>query len=309
MHEITIIIVSWNSKDYLAQCLASIHASAPRRSFKIVVVDNGSSDGTVAFLQAHYPEIRCLENKENRGFAAANNQAIRLANSRYVLLLNPDTLVRTGALDAMAEMLDGDESVWAVGPSVLNADGTRQQTGVRYPTNWNVFVESFFLDRLFPNTRLFGRHKEFYEDATKPRAVDYVQGACLLVTSRAIQSVGILDERFFMYFEETDWCYRMTHAGGRVCYCPAARVVHFGGNAVGHFDEQRLVYYHRSLLLFYRKHYSAADRGVLRFILWIRSLVRILVWGGVYLLRPSIRAEALSSIRGYIHVLAGDINH
>lgn len=303
MDDITIVIVSWNSKDYLAQCLASIRASRPRCSFRIIVVDNGSSDGTAGFLEAHYPEIQRVENKENRGFAAANNQAMRMANSRCVLLLNPDTIVHAGALDAMVDMLDGGESVWAVGPSVLNVDGTRQRTGVRYPTNWNVLVESFFLDRFFPHTRLFGRHKELYEDADKPRAVDYVQGACLLVASKAIQTVGLLDERYFMYFEETDWCYRMTHAGGRVYYCPTARVVHFGGNALGHFDEQRLVYYHRSILHFYRKHYSGVDRVVLRPILWVRSLVRILVWSGMYLLKPSIRAAALSSIKGYVRTL------
>jgi GT2 family glycosyltransferase len=212
-------------------------------------------------------------------------------------------MVQPGALDAMAEFLDAHETVWAVGPAIVNPDGSPQRTGVRFPSNWNILAETLFLDRLYPQSRLFGRHKEMFEDPSRPRPVDYVQGACLMVRFKAIETVGPLDERFFMYFEETDWCYRMKAAGGEVYYCPSGTVVHFGGGEIGHYDEHRLLQYHRSLLLFYQKNYSTAQAVAMRAILVVRAVLRTLVWLVLAAVRPTLRRSALSSVRGYVKVL------
>jgi len=304
MVDLSIIIVSWNCREYLEQCLRSIASSGIRHSYQVFVVDNGSSDGSISLVELSYPNVKLISNTENLGFAAANNQALRLVDSRFVVLLNPDTVVGSGALDAMIDFFERYDDAWAVGPAMVSGDGSVHYTGVAFPSNWNILVESVFLDRLFPKSRLLGAHKQTYEPRQEPRAVDYVQGACLMVKSKAIEKVGLLDERFFMYFEEVDWCYRIKKAGGEVWYYPMASVVHLGGDEFGHFDERRLVYYYLSLLLFYRKHYQTYRLFLLRCLLIMRSLIRIIVWGTVSIVRPSDRSVARSSQMGYVRTLS-----
>jgi len=250
-----------------------------------------------------FSDVHLIKNKENVGFAGGNNQALRLARSKFVLLLNPDAIIRPGGLDVLIDCMLAHADAWAVGPAMLNGDGTPQRTGVRFPNTWNLLVESLFLDRVFPQSRLFGSHKELYEDPTRVRPVDYLQGACLMVRHEAIERVGLLDEDFFMYFEETDWCYRMSRAGGRVYYCPTAVVVHHGGGDVGHYDERRLVYFYESLLLFYRKHRTKGQSIGARCIVVLRSCVRLATWLIVLTIKPSLRSNALSSLKGYWRVL------
>jgi len=300
MADLTVIIVTWNSGKFLRQCLQSLADARPRSTLEIIIVDNGSTDGCVEEARGIMRDVRVLSNEENKGFATANNQALRLAQSRYVLLLNPDTVVPAGALDTLVGFMDQHPQAWAVGPLLLNADGSPQRTGVRFPTNWNVLCEALFLDRLFPRTRLFGSHRELFEDQTARREVDYVQGSCLMVRRDALQKAGEMDEQFFLYFEETDWCFRMKAAGGQVFICPAARVTHFGGGELGHYDEFRLLAYHASMLRFYRKHYAAWRRIGLRIILLARSSMRAALWAIVALVRPAVRGAARSSARGYL---------
>jgi GT2 family glycosyltransferase len=303
MVDLGIVIVTYNSRSYLDDCLRSILSAPSAVSYEIIIVDNNSTDGTVDLVERNHPSVRLIRNPGNTGFAAANNLAIRSLQSRYVMVLNPDTVVQYDTLGALVQFMDSHPAAWAAGPQMLNGDGTLQRTGVRFPSNWNILVETFFLDRLFPNSTLFGRHKEYYHDSAKPRKVDYLQGSCLIVRSDAIHTIGGMDENFFMYFEETDWCFRMKDAGGEVMYAPVGKVVHYGGGEFAHYDKQRLVHYHRSLLLFYRKHYSIISGLSLRLILVVRSVVRIILWAIMLLLKPGSRAQILSSVGGYIGVL------
>jgi GT2 family glycosyltransferase len=300
--DVTVILVTWNSLSDLPGCLAAIPRAAAHVTWEITIVDNQSTDGTRAYVETHHPRIRLLVNAENRGFAAANNQALRLARSRYVLLLNPDTVLQEGAIDRMVACLDADTTASAAGPAVLNRDGTPQQTGITFPSTQNILIETLFLDRLFPRSRIFGRHRQRYADPSQQRAVDYVQGSCLMVRSTTIARVGILDEEYFMYFEETDWCYRMARAGGKVLLCPAAAVIHFGGEESSHYGEGRLLDYFRSLLVFYRKHHPVMDGVLLRLVLLLRSCLRIPLWLGIAVVRPARRRDALSSVRGYLRI-------
>lgn len=300
MADLTIVIVSWNCRDDLAGCLRSIRSAASEIDSTVVVVDNGSTDGTVEMLRDDFTSTAVLANSTNRGFAAANNQALASLQSRYVLLLNPDTIVHKDALRLLVRFLDESPSIWAAGPLMLNRDGSRQISGVRFPNNWNILCETLFLDRLFPKSRIVGRHKELFADLSIPRSVDYVQGACLIVRADVLNVVGGLDEKFFMYFEETDWCYRMKHNGGLIYLFPEARVTHFGGGETGHYDETRLIHYHRSLLRFYRKHYSTWSSVIVKMIIALRSLVRLVGWCLIAVVRPGLRSSAASSMRGYI---------
>jgi len=268
------------------------------------VVDNGSTDGTLEYVRSVMPESICHSNASNRGFAAANNQGVALAHGRYCLLLNPDTVLHEEACDRLVQFMDLNPGVSACGPALLNGDGSPQRTGVRFPSLWNLAVEALFVDRLFPRSRLFGRHRELFADPDLPRSVDVVQGSCLLVRRESIERVGVLDESFFMYFEETDWCKRMKQAGGEVWFVPAAKVVHFGGGTFAHYSEKRLVAYHRSLLHFFHKHHPAWQGMLLRCILVVRSLLRLMVWGVLSLLtRAERRTRSRSALRGYVKTL------
>jgi GT2 family glycosyltransferase len=301
--ELSIIIVTWNSRTDIERCLHSLAASGTRTSMEILVVDNASTDGTAAFVQSAFPGVAVLVSETNDGFAAGNNRALHLAQGRYLLLLNPDTVVYPGSLDVLVKFMDAHPAVWACGPPLFNADASPQRTGVRFPGIWNLLVESLFLDRLFPGTRLFGGHRQLYSDPDIPRSVDYLQGSCLLVHRRAMEQVGRLDEGFFMYFEETDWCRRMKKAGGGVWYVPGPGVFHFGGGATGHYDEPRLLFYHRGLLRFFKKHHPPAAGVVLRFILVFRSMIRIAVWIVYGVTHVPHRSAAASALRGYLRVL------
>lgn len=303
MLDLTVVIVTWNSAAVIGDCLGSLAAAGAGAAFRVVVVDNASADDTPRRVREALPSARLVENAGNAGFAAANNRAFALADSRYLLLLNPDTVVRPGALGALVAFLEARPAVWAAGPAILNADGSPQRAGVSFPSLWNLLCETFFLDRAFPRSRLFGAHRRLFEDDSRPREVDYLQGSALMVRREVLDRVGGMDERFFLYFEETDWCYRMRAAGGVVMQCPDAAVVHLGGGEFGHFDERRLTAYHRSLLAFYRKHRPAAARAALRALLAARALVRLAAWAAWALSRPDRRAKALACARGYVKVL------
>lgn len=303
MNDVAVVVVTYNSRRWLEGCLGSITAAVAGLSSEVVVVDNASTDGTAAEVKRLLPSAVLLESAGNEGFAAANNLALRRTRSRHVLLLNPDTVLAPGAVTRLVRFLDADPSYWAAGPAVHNGNGTLQRTGVSFPSLRNIAVETLFLDRLFPRSRLFGRHRRLYEDPSVLSDVDYVQGSCLLVRRAAVDRVGPLDEEYFLYFEETDWCRRMRDAGGKVARVPDAAIVHFGGEPSVHYDEGRLVHYHRGLLLFFRRHRRPAARLLLRVLLAARSLVRIAAWTAVAVVSPGRRAQALSAARGYARVL------
>lgn len=303
MVDLSIVIVSWNSRLDLQRCLGSLDASHPSVTSEVIVVDNASSDETVSFLHYAYPHAYVIVNEQNRGFAAANNQALSVVSGRYILLLNPDTLVHGGALDALVAFMDGHTDAGAAGPLLCNEDGSLQSTGVRFPRVSDILVESLFLDRMFPRSRFFGRHKERYADVHSVRSVDFVQGSCIIVRSDILRSIGGLDERFFLYFEEVDWCKRMQDAGYRVYIVPTARITHLANVEIGHYDEHRLVHYHRSMLRFFQKHHGVVDQVLLRVVLAMRSLIRMVVWSVVALVRPPLRSKSISAVRGYMRTL------
>ncbi|WP_334110986.1 glycosyltransferase family 2 protein, partial [Thermodesulfitimonas autotrophica] len=220
-----IIIVTYNSARDIVWCLDSIFQQKNRYRYRMTVVDNASTDGTAGIIRSRYPEINLLLNEQNLGFAKANNLAIGQTHGKYVVLLNPDTEIKPEALNILLDFLEAHPEVGAVGPKLLSADGTVQLTGNTFPSLRNLLFETFFLDRLFPKSRLFGAHKLSFWDRREPAPVDWVMGACVAVRREAGNKVGWLDEDFFMYFEETDFCWRLRAAGYKVYYVPAAEVV------------------------------------------------------------------------------------
>ncbi len=268
--DLSIIIVNWNACDLLAQCLQSIYDTVSNLDFEVIVVDNASTDGSQAMIRQQFPRVRLIENDRNVGFARANNQALTVSRGRYFLLLNSDTIVLSPALEKMAQFADAHSEAGIIGCKLLNGDGSLQKSWASFPTFW-----SELLGRNFRARRQVEGEPFVYE-------VDWVGGACLLVRPAAINEVGLLDESFFMYSEETDWCFRMKQHGWRVYYLASAGIVHLGGGSASRTSASQLVRLYENKIRFFHKHYGAWQAGLLRYgLLAVNALGlarRALVW-------------------------------
>lgn len=263
------IVVSWNVRGYLQRCLRSLQ-EAEQTPLAIWVVDNGSSDGSVSMVRREFPAAHLLVNSGNPGFAAANNQAIRASEGRYVLLLNPDAELGPGALSALCAYLDEHPRVAVVGPQLRNSDGSVQPSRRRAPRLATGFVESTQLQQRLPRTWLTDHYYVNDRSDGDEQEVDWLVGACLLVRRAAIDAVGLLDEGFHMYSEELEWCLRFRRAGWDVVYLPSAQVVHHSGRSSGQDVLQRHLHHHRSKYRLYTQLFGWPAALLLR--LWISLL-------------------------------------
>jgi GT2 family glycosyltransferase len=249
---LSIVIVNWNTRDLLAQCLMSIREgdlALECYDVETFIVDNASTDGSGAMVQDRFPEVHLIENEENVGFAKANNQAIRQSHDRYVLLLNSDTEVCSGALEAMIKFMESHPRAGACGPRLLNADGTLQPSCHPMLTPWREFWRLAFLDRV----RRLATYDMSTWDLETPREVEVIKGACLMLRQEALDEVGLLDERYFMYTEEMDLCHRLRKAGWKLYWVPQAEVVHYGEASSRQIAEEMYLQLYRSKVLFHRK--------------------------------------------------------
>ncbi|MCL4535441.1 MAG: glycosyltransferase family 2 protein [Bacteroidetes bacterium] len=273
MLDLSVVVVSYNTLALLRECLASATRSLAMplpdgRQLKgeVFVVDNASQDGSAEMVRAEFPQARLIANDANRGFAAANNQALAQARGRYYLLLNPDTLALDDALPRLVEFMDGCPSAGAAGGQLLNSDGSRQHSAFRFPNLWMSFFDFFPINHRLANSRLNGRYpRSCYQ---RPFQIDHPLGACLIVRREAAEQIGPLDEQFFMYCEEIDWCMRLKLAGWQVWYTPEARIVHHVAQSSRQFRGPMLVALHRSRYRLFAKHYSPG------FQRWNRRIVR-----------------------------------
>jgi GT2 family glycosyltransferase len=228
-----VVIVHYNTPALLAACLQSLAALPEAAQLEVIVVDNGSPDVAAArAATAAWPGLRWWANTQNRGFAAASNQGLRLARGRYCCLLNSDTRVRPGALAALMAYLDREPGLAVAGPRLLNADGSLQPSCFRLPTLWRTWGDGLLITRLLRALPPLDDYGRWPHD--RARRVESVSGACRMVRRAAMAQVGLLDERFFMYAEEADWCRRFRRAGWAVGFCPQATVIHLGGRAADH---------------------------------------------------------------------------
>jgi N-acetylglucosaminyl-diphospho-decaprenol L-rhamnosyltransferase len=266
---VTAVVVNWNVRDYLRRCLQSLRA-AGRTALEVWVVDNGSGDGSVTMVRQEFPEVHLLVNGGNPGFAAANNQAIRASDGRYVLLLNPDAELGAGALATLCAYLDEHPTVAVVGPQLRHSDGSVQPSRRRAPRLATGFVESTQVQQRLPRSWLTDHYYVNDRSDHDEQAVDWLMGACLLVRRSAIEAVGLLDEGFHMYSEELEWCLRFRRAGWDVVYLPSARVVHHSGRSSGQDVFQRHLHHHQSKYRLYTLLFGWPATLLLR--LWISLL-------------------------------------
>lgn len=255
--KISIVIVSYNVREFLEQALLSLKQSLKNISHEIFVVDNASSDSTVSMLKRRFPDVTLIENKENVGFARANNQALERATGDYVCLINPDTIVQENTFSVLLNFFDGHPEAGMIGCKILNADGSLQLACRRsYPTPWVAFTKVVGLAKLFPKSRLFGRYNLTFLDPEKVSEVEAISGSFMLLKRQALEQVGGLDEDFFMYGEDLDWCYRVQEAGYKIYYVPDTQIIHFKGESSkkSPFQQRRLFY--EAMRLFVKKHFK-----------------------------------------------------
>jgi N-acetylglucosaminyl-diphospho-decaprenol L-rhamnosyltransferase len=297
MIDLSIVIVSWNVRDLLRQCMHSVLGSQTC-TLEVIVVDNVSTDGTVEMVQAEYPSVHLIANTENCGFPAANNQGITLAQGRYTMILNPDTEVVSDALATMVAYADANPDVGVVGPQLLNDDGSIQPSRRRFPTLATALFESTWLQAYAPR-RLLERYyvQDRPDDATLD--VDWVMGAALMARREAIAQVGLMDEGYFMYSEELDWCKRFQDAGWRVVYLPTAQIVHYGGKSSDQVGASRHVHFQTSKVYYFRKHYGRFMGETLRWFLLGNYVWQLGLEGAKWLVghKRALRAERVAAYK------------
>ena len=253
---LSVIIVNYNVKFYLEQCLESVRRASRGLQVEVFVVDNLSTDGSIAYLRERFPEVTFIENKENVGFARANNQAIHLSKGKYVLLLNPDTIVGEDSLASFVEFMEAHPEAGGAGAHMLNVDGTFAPESRRgLPTPFVAFCKMTGLASLFPKSRLFGRYYMRYLDKCEVNEIEVMSGAYMMLRREALDKVGLLDETFFMYGEDIDLSYRVLLGGYKNYFLPV-RMLHYKGESTVKNSYRYAYTFYQAMRLFFRKHYG-----------------------------------------------------
>lgn len=281
--DISVVIVNWNTRALLHQTLDTLYKESHDVNFETIVVDNGSTDGSVDLVQQKWGNVRLFTLPENKGFAVGNNVGFREAKGRYVLLLNSDTIVLSSTLYGMTHFLDTHPDAGCVGCRHLNSDGSLQRSIDNFPSLVNDFLSYSELYRLPLLQPFLIKHFLWWSDHNQTRPVDWVNGACMMVRRDVIKQIGGLDEGYFIYAEEIDWCYRMRKAGWQVYFTADAEIIHIGGQAMNRAADKRIVLKYKGQYRFYRKHYPLWKYIVLRFIVTGIAIPRIVILFILYL--------------------------
>jgi len=279
--KLSIIIVNYNVKYFLEQCLHSVQNACNGLESEIFVVDNDSVDGSVKMVKEKFPDIHLIENKENKGFSSANNQAIRKFWGKYVLLLNPDTIVEDDTLKKVVDFMDEHPDAGGLGVKMLDGKGKflpESKRGLPYPSV--AFFKVFGLSTLFPKSRLFSTYHLGYLDKDKTHSVDVLAGAFMLLRKKVLNEVGLLDEDFFMYGEDIDLSYRITQAGYKNYYFPETRIIHYKGESTKKGSLNYVFVFYNAMIVFANKHFSKENARVfsmmINFAIYFRAFISIL---------------------------------
>ncbi|MCX5828801.1 MAG: glycosyltransferase family 2 protein [Deltaproteobacteria bacterium] len=267
MTDISFVIVNWNTRELLKNCLESVVRTVHDLVYEVIVVDNASDDGSVAMLQDLFPRVRIIANDENRGFGAANNQAFQTMQGRYAFLLNTDTVLTERAVRELFSFMEHHPEAGMSCGQLLNRDGSKQNSIAAFPTLFTLLTNISLLEYLFP-----GKYPSKRYEHRQPVAVDSGVGACLMVRKEAMDAVGWFDERYFFFFEETDWAYRMRQAGWKVYHVPTAQIYHIQGQSIGPDIRSRIEFY-RSRYQFFKKWHSHLYYSLIRMVIFGRLLI------------------------------------
>lgn len=268
--DLSIIIINWNTRDLLLNCLQSLTDNLGLQSREIFVVDNGSTDGSQPAVKERFPAVTLIENGRNLGFARANNQALRQAGGRFLLLLNSDTVVPEGAIEGLMQTLEADPTIGIGGLQLLKEDGALQNSIYAFPSLATELTNKSLLRRLFPAS-----YPGKEQHITNPVEVDGIIGSCMLVRREAMEQVGLFDEDYFFFFEETDWCLRMRKAGWKVVFDPRYFIWHLQGRSASQVNVRARIEYWRSRYTYFAKHFAGGTRCALRAGLLLKLVIDI----------------------------------
>ncbi len=253
---VSVVIVNWNARDFLRDCLRSLADGVSEYPLEIIVVDNASIDGSAECVEREFPHVQLIRNPSNLGFARANNIAIRQSNGRYVCLINSDVKVLKDCITHLVDYCEQHHDVGMVGPCVFGADGRLQRSCRGFPTLWNTFCRALALDTIFPRSKVFTGYSLSHWSQDTPRTVDILSGCFWLVRREAMAQIGLLDESFFMYGEDMDWCKRFWGTGWKLVFVPTARAVHYGGASAANAPVRFYIEMQQSDLQYWKKHHS-----------------------------------------------------
>ena len=274
--DISIVIVSWNARRFLEECLRALQDSPNSLNTEIIVVDNASTDGSTVMVETTFPQVKLIKNDQNLGFAKANNIGIRESSGRYVGLINSDATVLGNCLGPLANYLDQHPDVGNVGPRILNQDMTLQSSCRRFPTIWNNFCEASGLSKVFRRSSFFSGEHMFFFPHDRESDVNVLVGCFWMVRKAAFEDVGLLDEDFFIYAEDVDWCRRCWNAGWRIVFFPYAQAIHYRGGSSANDPVRFAAEQRRAVLHYWEKHHGLIGKLGIRAILRLRHLLRYL---------------------------------
>jgi GT2 family glycosyltransferase len=254
MLDVSIIIVAWNVRELLYNCLKSVFDETKEISFEVIYVDNASEDGSIEMVLKEFPKVKIIRNKKNEGFIRANNQGIEISKGRYVLLLNSDTVVLDDAISKVVKYADANPEAAVVGCKVLNSDETLQRNCFMLPSLLNMFLSATYLYKIFPKNRFLGRERMTWWDFDEAREVETVSGCFSLVRREAIKQVGFMDDTYFVYGDDPDWCYRFKKSGWKIVFNPEPKIIHYGGQNTKHMADKFKLQLYGSKLIFMKLH-------------------------------------------------------
>lgn len=291
---LSIGIVTFRARDLLRDCLRSLYETA-HCPFEVIVADNGSNDGLAEMLRQEFPDVRLIQNERNLGYTYPMNQALRAGRGRYLMQLNPDTLLLPHAIDDLLAYMDAHPEVGVCGPRVLNRDGTLQAPCRRGEPRPLAVIGYFLgLDKRFPHSRRLGEYLLTYIDDNQVQPVAGVSGSCMLIRRALVEQIGYLDERYFAYQEDADFCRRARDAGWQVIYTPQAQIIHYGGMGGTRVQPYRSIYeWHRSYFTYYRTHLAQDYFFLFNGVYYLLMLVKLLLALAANLLR----SEKIASTR------------
>lgn len=265
MKLLSIVIVNYNVKAFLQNCLLSIRRACEKIDHEIIVVDNASDDGSIELIKKNFPEVILIESQTNLGFSKANNLGLKRSTGKYICLINPDTIVEENTFEHMIDFMDNNPDVGLAGCKILNPDGTFQLACRRsFPTPWVAFTKIIGLSKLFPKSRLFAKYNLTYLDENQTYEVDAVSGSFMFLRREVYEIIKGLDESFFMYGEDLDYCYRVKKSGYKVYYVHSTQIIHFKGESTKRSNIDELKHFYDAMRLFVRKHFSSS---------WIMELI------------------------------------
>jgi len=306
---VSMIIVSWNTKNYLIQCLNTLAPETCPYPMEIIVVDNASTDGSAEWVAQYFPHVRLIQNAANLGFAKANNIGASLSQGQYLCFINSDVKVRENCITRLVDYCEKNPGVGMAGPHIFGGDGKTQRTCRGFPGLWNMFCRALALDTVFPEVKLFTGYSLSYWPQNDLQTVDILSGCFWLVRRAAIQQTGLLDESFFMYGEDMDWCKRFREAGWSLAFVPTAEAIHFGGASSANDPIRFYVEMQRADLQYWKKHHPTPVFACYYLIACLHMLLRAMGYSVAFSFhagkRHTYRHKTKRSMAGLLYLFTG----